>query len=112
MYRRSGNFRQNISSIKFSLVKFLSGFIFVGFYFHRVLFSSGFIFVGFYFCRYNHLTKLNSLYLLVEQNISSGLIFAVEGDGRRFVHDENFLIYGMWYVCMCMIVRVKYAVGA
>ena len=29
----------------------------------------------------------------MQQNISSGLIFVVEGDRRKFVHDENFPIY-------------------
>ena len=30
----------------------------------------------------------------MQQNISSGLIFVVEGDRQKFVYDENFPIYG------------------
>ena len=31
----------------------------------------------------------------MQQNILSGLIFVVEGDGQKFVRDKNFPIYGI-----------------
>ena len=38
----------------------------------------------------------------MQQNILSGLIFVVEGHRRKFVHDENFPIYGMLTIDLFM----------